>query len=266
MQVPPNLLLNYVNLPSLSPGFFTTVWGLASALTSLFTNYGQIVACLFLLALAGAFPIERSSVVVSLEDKHIFQIRTKTRGPFLAGIISKWYTKEELALHMSIFYSGSLISGAFGNLIAAGILKCLNGTRGLAPWQWLYIIETSQTPGNYSHRSSDVSPTDRRLSIESAEVDVDTGSRDMSQFTGLITRLFRSKNPHAHPSVHGLNRRERVPEPLPHSNPPAGVQRRHLPSPRSHPLTSSEKLTYSIIHIYQTVLVTASGSSSIPFL
>ncbi|EEH38789.2 hypothetical protein PAAG_08516 [Paracoccidioides lutzii Pb01] len=131
MRVPPNLLLNYVNLPSLPAGFFTTAWGPASAPTSLFTNYGQIVACLFLLALA---------------------------GPFFPGAISKWYTKKELALYMSIFYSGSLISGAFGNLIAAGILKCLNGARGLAPWQWLYIIET---PGNYSHQSSNMSsPTD----------------------------------------------------------------------------------------------------------
>lgn len=46
---------------------------------------------------------------------------------------------------MSIFYSGSLISGAFGNLIAAGILSGLAGKRGLSAWQWLYIIEGSIT-------------------------------------------------------------------------------------------------------------------------
>ena len=44
---------------------------------------------------------------------------------------------------MAIFYSASLLSGAFGNLIAAGILEGLDGDLGLAPWQWLYIIEVS---------------------------------------------------------------------------------------------------------------------------
>lgn len=55
----------------------------------------------------------------------------------------KWYTKKELNLRMSIFYSGAIIAGAFGNLIAAGILRGLAGHRGLSAWQWLYIVEGS---------------------------------------------------------------------------------------------------------------------------
>lgn len=46
---------------------------------------------------------------------------------------------------MAIFYSASLLSGAFGNLIAAGILDGLNGVLGHAPWQWLYILEGAIT-------------------------------------------------------------------------------------------------------------------------
>lgn len=42
---------------------------------------------------------------------------------------------------MSIFYSGALIAGAFGNLIAAGILSGMDGKLGLSAWRWLYIIE-----------------------------------------------------------------------------------------------------------------------------
>lgn len=49
---------------------------------------------------------------------------------------------------MSIFYSGSLIAGAFGPLIAAGILDGLAGVRGLAAWRWLYIIEGAGTYPN----------------------------------------------------------------------------------------------------------------------
>lgn len=122
MQVPSNAMLNYCGRPSWYIGFFVIAWGLVSALTSQVRNYGDIVACRFILGLVEA--------------------------PFFAGILfylSKWYTKSELNLRMSIFYSGSLLSGAFGSLIAAGILNGLNGTRGYAPWQWLYILEGTIT-------------------------------------------------------------------------------------------------------------------------
>ena len=116
MQVPSNALLNFCGKPSWYLGFFVTAWGLVSCLTSQVKNYADIVACRFVLGLVEA--------------------------PFFAGVLfylSKWYTKEELNLRMSIFYSGSLLSGAFGNLIAAGILKGLAGQRGLSAWQWVSI-------------------------------------------------------------------------------------------------------------------------------
>lgn len=85
-------------------------------------NAGDIIACRFILGFVEA--------------------------PFFPGILfylSKWYTKQELSLRMAIFYSGSLVSGAFGNLIAAGILNGLAGERGYAAWQWLYIMEGAIT-------------------------------------------------------------------------------------------------------------------------
>merc|ERR1712080_726361 len=114
MQVPSNAVMNYVGRPSLYIGFFTAAWGLVSLLTSQTTNFGSIVACRFILGIVEA--------------------------PFFAGVLfylSKWYTKSELNLRMSIFYSASLMSGAFGPLIAAGILSGMNGARGLGAWQWL---------------------------------------------------------------------------------------------------------------------------------
>jgi len=53
MQVPSNLLLNYMGRPSLYLGFFVCAWGLVSALTSQVKSYGGIVACRFLLGLVG---------------------------------------------------------------------------------------------------------------------------------------------------------------------------------------------------------------------
>ncbi|KAL1961501.1 hypothetical protein VTN77DRAFT_1662 [Rasamsonia byssochlamydoides] len=176
MQVPSNLLLNYMGRPSLYLGFFVTAWGLVSALTSQVKSYGGIVACRFILGLVEA--------------------------PFFAGVLfylSKWYTKKELALRMSIFYAGSLLSGAFGNLIAAGILSGLAGKRGMAPWQWLYVIEGSITcfvgvvimlilpdfPETWRLLSPEMKAVaKRRLAIEAAEADIDEAG-GMSQMRGL---------------------------------------------------------------------------------
>ncbi|KAL4998933.1 major facilitator superfamily domain-containing protein [Aspergillus recurvatus] len=176
MQVPSNLLLNYMGRPSLYLGFFIVAWGLVSALTCQVTNYAGIVACRFILGLVEA--------------------------PFFAGVLfylSKWYTKKELALRMSIFYSGSLLSGAFGNLIAAGILDGLAGARGLSAWQWLYIIEGAITvfiglvvcvvlpdfPENWRLLPEEMKHVAvKRLAIEAAQADVDEAGKG-SQVKGL---------------------------------------------------------------------------------
>ncbi|EEP76033.1 conserved hypothetical protein [Uncinocarpus reesii 1704] len=176
MQVPSNLLLNYAGRPSLYLGFFTVAWGCVSALTSLVRNYPQILACRLVLGFLEA--------------------------PFFAGVLfylSKWYTKKELTLRMSIFYAGSLLSGAFGNLVAAGILKGLAGKYGLSAWQWLYITEGTVTismgllicailpdfPDTWRLLTPELKRVaNRRLAIEAAEADVDaTGG--MSQLVGF---------------------------------------------------------------------------------
>lgn len=176
MQVPSNLLLNYAGRPSLYLGFFTVAWGLVSAVTSQVTTYGGILACRFILGIVEA--------------------------PFFAGVLfylSKWYTKEELAKRMAIFYSGSLISGAFGSLLAAGILGGLKGSRGLAAWQWLYIIEGAITifigllvclilpdfPDTWKSLSPEMRRVaNRRLAIDAAEADIDEAG-GMSQLRGM---------------------------------------------------------------------------------
>lgn len=59
--------------------------------------------------------------------------------------LSCWYTRKELAFRSAILYSGSLISGAFAGLIAAGITHGMDGKRGLEAWRWLFIIEGAIT-------------------------------------------------------------------------------------------------------------------------
>jgi MFS family permease len=168
--------LNYVGRPSWYLGFFTIAWGLVSACTSQVTNYAGIVAARFILGIVEA--------------------------PFFAGVLfylSKWYTKDELAKRNAIFYSGSLVSGAFGNLIAAGILNGLAGEMGMSAWQWLYIIEGAITvfigimvvlilpdfPDTWKALSGpEKRVANRRLAIDAAEADVDEAG-GMSQIRGM---------------------------------------------------------------------------------
>ena len=63
--------------------------------------------------------------------------------PGAIATLSAWYVRSELGLRTGLFYSGSLLSGAFSGLIAAGIVNGMNGARGLLAWRWIFIIEGS---------------------------------------------------------------------------------------------------------------------------
>ncbi|MBE7180479.1 MAG: MFS transporter, partial [Terriglobus roseus] len=41
---------------------------------------------------------------------------------------------------MALFFSAATIAGAFGGLIARGIME-IDGRAGLKSWQWIFIIE-----------------------------------------------------------------------------------------------------------------------------
>ncbi len=55
-----------------------------------------------------------------------------------------------------MLYSGSVISGAFSGLIAAGIVNGMAGVRGLGAWRWLFIIEGAITVSEQSGYSSEL--------------------------------------------------------------------------------------------------------------
>ena len=131
-------------------------------------------------------------------------------SPFFAGALfylSKWYTKKEIAFRTVIFYTGSLLSGAFGNLFAAGILQGLDGARGMSAWRWLYIIEGALTMfigvcvclllPDFPHTWKRLSPemkhiANRRMALDHAQADLDDGGA-MSQLEGLKQALTDPK-------------------------------------------------------------------------
>ncbi|KAK7054415.1 hypothetical protein VNI00_003613 [Paramarasmius palmivorus] len=60
-------------------------------------------------------------------------------------LLSRWYTKKELAFRAAILYAGLILSNAFGALMAAGILAEMEGKRGIRAWRWLFFIEGAIT-------------------------------------------------------------------------------------------------------------------------
>ncbi|HTU18126.1 MAG TPA: MFS transporter [Gemmataceae bacterium] len=63
---------------------------------------------------------------------------------FFPGIIlylSYWFPARERARAVSLFMTGSAVTGIVGNPISGTILGQLGGTAGLKGWQWLFLLE-----------------------------------------------------------------------------------------------------------------------------
>lgn len=89
------------------------VWGVISTCTAACNSYGGLIAVRFCLGFVEA-----------------------AYFPGCLFFLSSWYTRKELAFRSAVLYSGSLISGAFSGLIAAGITGGMNGSLGLSAWRW----------------------------------------------------------------------------------------------------------------------------------
>ena len=62
---------------------------------------------------------------------------------FFPGILyymTRWFRPQDQARAISLFMTAGTFAGAFGNPLS-GALLLLDGTSGLAGWQWLFLIE-----------------------------------------------------------------------------------------------------------------------------
>jgi hypothetical protein len=73
----------------------------------------------------------------------LLTVAVLTQQPGILLYISFWYKKMELARRFSVFYTASLLAGAFGGLLAGAILSGLDGTKGLPAWKWLFLSKFS---------------------------------------------------------------------------------------------------------------------------
>ncbi|KAI9926237.1 hypothetical protein ASPWEDRAFT_30629 [Aspergillus wentii DTO 134E9] len=68
-------------------------------------------------------------------------------APGVILLLSSWYKQTEQSKRFGVFISAAVLSGAFGGLIAAGIVEGLEGVHGIQGWRWLFIIEGAATVG-----------------------------------------------------------------------------------------------------------------------
>jgi MFS family permease len=152
LQIPSNLLLTRVR-PSIYLPACMIAWGGLSGMTAFMSSFHGLVLVRFFLGMVEA--------------------------PFFPGalfLLSSWYTKEELAFRTSLLYSGSLLSGAFGGFVGAGIESGLKGVHGLDSWRWLFLCESSATIllaicaifilPDYPHTTRWLTPAERDLAVQ----------------------------------------------------------------------------------------------------
>lgn len=122
MQIPSNMFLSQISRPSIYLPFCMMVWGGVSFCTGFTTSYHGALFARFVLGFVEA-----------------------AFFPGALYLIARWYKRNELSRRTAYLTCGSLISNAFGSLIASGILDLMEGTWGYAAWRWLFFIEGGVT-------------------------------------------------------------------------------------------------------------------------
>ncbi|RDX49229.1 MFS general substrate transporter [Lentinus brumalis] len=184
-QIPSNMILNRISRPSYYIPICVMLWGMTSALTGVSRDYAGILV---------------ARIFVGIPEAAFY--------PGAMYLLSRWYTRKELAFRSAILYGGLLISNAFGSLMAAGILSRMDGKMGIRAWRWLFYIEVAITIAigilaifllpDYPHNTRWLSPAQRRLAQvrlaeDAGEADEDVASD--SAFKGLIMAIKDPKVP-----------------------------------------------------------------------
>lgn len=101
----------------------------------LVNDFAGLVGTRFVLGIfeAGLFPGKSTRVVWALRALML----TKKGCIYL---ISMYYERYELQWRLSLFFSASIIAGAFGGLLAYGLVK-MDGLGGYEGFRWIFIIE-----------------------------------------------------------------------------------------------------------------------------
>ena len=130
-EVPCNMILSR-SRPSIFLPTVMFIWGSMSIGVKGVSSLGGMVAFRFCLGLveAGFFP--GVMLIMSCWYKVGLQFGIRV------GLINQ---PAELSKRIALFYTASLLAGAFGGLLAGAIITGLDGVGNTRGWQWLFIIE-----------------------------------------------------------------------------------------------------------------------------
>ncbi|WWC69764.1 uncharacterized protein I206_103707 [Kwoniella pini CBS 10737] len=173
-EVPCNLILAR-SKPRIFLPCVMLAWGAMSIGAKGVTSLGGMVAFRFFLGIveAGFFP-----------------------GVML--VMSCWYKPREMSKRIALFYTASLVSGAFGGLLAGGIIDGLEGVGGTRGWKWLFIIEGLITVAiasvaffvlpNYPTNTGWLSDSEKDLAVARLAVGQEQGT-DISHKAAFISAI-----------------------------------------------------------------------------
>ncbi|KAL1953680.1 hypothetical protein VTO42DRAFT_2391 [Malbranchea cinnamomea] len=115
-EVPSNILLKKI-APSTWLSGIIVAWGIVTVCQGVVQNFAGLVVCRILL---GAF-----------------------EAGFMPGavyLISMYYPRHQVQTRINIFFSASIIAGAFSGLLAYAISN-MDGVGGYRSWRWVFILE-----------------------------------------------------------------------------------------------------------------------------
>ncbi|KAI8943323.1 hypothetical protein NX059_001341 [Plenodomus lindquistii] len=115
-EVPSNLAMKKFR-PSIWIPSIMIAWGIVMTLMGIVHNFAGLLAARMALGLAegGLFP-------------------------GVAFYITLWYKRSETGSRIAIFFSAATAAGAFGGLLARGIME-MDGVAGIDGWGWIFILE-----------------------------------------------------------------------------------------------------------------------------
>ncbi|KAL7277855.1 MFS general substrate transporter [Trametes coccinea BRFM310] len=181
-QIPSNMILNRITRPSYYIPICVMLWGLTSAMTGVTKNYAGILA---------------ARIFVGVPEAAFY--------PGAIYLLSRWYTRRELAFRSAILYGGLLISNAFGSLMAAGILAHMEGKMGIRAWRWLFYIEGAITVTigiiaifalpDFPHNTRWLTPAQRRLAQVRLAEDAGEADEDVSTDSAMKGLIMALKDP-----------------------------------------------------------------------